>query len=69
MQGLEAASPESLTVPTDAEKDLSIVEKELLREVLRALRVIRYGTVVLTVHDGHVVEIQKTERIRKSSAK
>jgi hypothetical protein len=33
-------------------------------EVLRALREVRYGTVQLTIHDGRVVEIQKTERIR-----
>jgi hypothetical protein len=73
MQSLEArdqtsplASPPATLEP---ETDLSIVERELLQEVLRALRVIRYGSVVLTVHDGHVVEIQKTERIRKGSGK
>lgn len=36
-------------------------------EVLRALRDVRFGTVQLTVHDGRVVEIQKTERIRLAS--
>jgi hypothetical protein len=36
-------------------------------EVLRALRDVRYGTVQLTIHDGRVVEIQKTERIRPAS--
>jgi hypothetical protein len=36
-------------------------------EVLRALREVRYGTIQLTVHDGRVVEIQKTERIRPAS--
>jgi len=69
MQGLE---PQNLTSPpatVEPEIDLSIVERELLQKVLRALRVIRYGSVVLTVHDGHLVEIQKTERIRKGSAK
>jgi hypothetical protein len=40
----------------------------LLREVALALRGIRYGSVVLTVHDGRIVELNKTERIRKSSA-
>ena len=48
---------------------MSLTERELLQEVLRALRVIRYGSVVLTVHDGNVVEIQKIERIRKASGK
>ena len=36
-------------------------------EVLRALRDVRFGTVQLTIHDGRVVEIQKTERIRPAS--
>ena len=47
------------------EQDLSPSEQELLREVALALRTIRYGSVVLTVHDGRIVEMNKTERIRK----
>jgi hypothetical protein len=69
MQGLEARNLTGPPAAPESERDLSAVERELLQEVLRALRVIRYGTVVLTLHDGHVVEIQKTERIRKASAK
>jgi hypothetical protein len=69
MQGLEARNPASPPATLESERDLPIVERELLQEVLRALRVIRYGSVVITVHDGHIVEIQKTERIRKGSAK
>jgi len=57
------------TVTTqDWQQDLSASERELLREVAIALRGIRYGSVVLTVHDGRIVELNKTERIRKSSA-
>jgi len=57
------------TVTTqDWQQDLSTSERELLREVAIALRGIRYGSVVLTVHDGRIVELNKTERIRKSSA-
>jgi hypothetical protein len=55
------------TRPTDWQQDLSVNERELLREVALALRGIRYGSVVLTVHDGRIVELNKTERIRKSS--
>jgi hypothetical protein len=47
------------------QQDLSTSEQELLREVALALRTIRYGSVVLTVHDGRIVEMNKTERIRK----
>jgi hypothetical protein len=52
---------------TNWQHDLSASERELLREVALALRGIRYGSVVLTVHDGRIVELNKTERIRKSS--
>ena len=48
-------------------QDLSTSERELLREVALALRSIRYGSVVLTVHDGRIVELNKTERIRRNS--
>jgi hypothetical protein len=41
-------------------------EKELFRELLHALRTIRYGSIVLTVHEGQLVEINKSIRIRKS---
>jgi hypothetical protein len=44
-------------------------DEDLLRELARALRTIRYGSITLTVHDGRVVEIQKTERIRKGGSK
>ncbi|HTR48091.1 MAG TPA: YezD family protein [Verrucomicrobiae bacterium] len=47
-------------------QDLTTNERELLREVALALRSIRYGSVVLTVHDGRIVELNKTERIRKA---
>ncbi len=53
----------------ELEQDLRPNEAELLREMLRAIRSLRYGSVVLTVHDGRLVEIQKTERIRLSSLK
>lgn len=49
----------------DWQQELSTNERELLREVALALRGIRYGSVVLTVHDGRIVELNKTERIRK----
>ena len=32
---------------------------------MRALRTIRYGSITLTVHDGRLVEIHKTERMRR----
>ena len=46
------------------EPGLSNSELELLRQLIVALRSFRYGSVLLIVHDGQVVEIQKTEKIR-----
>ena len=45
--------------------DLSAAEFDLLRDVIRSLRGLRYGTVVLNVHEGHVVEIHRTEKTRR----
>lgn len=41
-------------------------EKELLLELIHALRTIRFGSIVLTVHEGQLVEINKSIRIRRS---
>lgn len=46
---------------------LSPSELELFSELLRAVRTIRYGSVNLTFHDGRIVEIHRTERIRFSA--
>jgi len=50
------------------EDALSEDERKLLHELVEALRTIRYGSLLLTVHDGEIVEIQKTEKIRSKSA-
>ena len=51
------------------EAGFSEQEQPVLRELLRTLRGIRYGSVVLTVHDGRVVEIHRTEKIRMAGPK
>jgi hypothetical protein len=48
-----------------AATSLSKEERDLLRELVCALRSIRYGSIALTVHDGRLVEIHKTEKIRR----
>lgn len=47
---------------------LSQEERELVNELVRALRTIRFGSIALTVHDGRLVEIQKTEKIRRKTS-
>jgi hypothetical protein len=41
-------------------------ERELFREVVQAVRTIRYGSIVLTIHDGQLVEVSKNIRIRRN---
>ena len=41
-------------------------EKELVRQLVQDLRSIRYGSIVLTMHEGRLVEVSKTIRVRKS---
>ncbi len=37
---------------------------DLVQQVLRALRGIRYGSIELVVHDGRVVQIERKEKLR-----
>jgi hypothetical protein len=73
-RGKEAgAIPEP--VPQDSTADelelsqLSGEKRSILAEVAKALKTIRYGSIVLTVHDGHLVELSKTIRLRTKPAK
>jgi hypothetical protein len=38
------------------------------RQVLEAVRGIRYGSVEVVVHDGHVVQIERRVKVRLSTA-
>jgi len=50
----------------DPERELSSSERQLLEELALAVREIRFGSVVLTIHDGRIVEMSKTERVRRN---
>jgi len=49
-----------------AEPALGPNEKELLREMVDSLRTIRYGSILLVIHEGRLVEVNKTVRIRRT---
>ncbi len=51
------------------EASLSDGERDLLHQLIAALRSLQYGSVILSVHDGQLVEIQKTEKIRMRNLK
>ena len=44
--------------------ELTEEEREVLANVARILRRIRFGTVVLTVQDGKVIQIEMAEKFR-----
>jgi hypothetical protein len=50
----------------DLEKALSSKESQILRELAEAIRAIRYGSILLVVHEGRLVEVTKTVRLRTS---
>jgi hypothetical protein len=50
----------------ELEKALSSNESQILREIAEGIRAIRYGSIVLVVHDGRLVEVTKTVRLRTS---
>jgi hypothetical protein len=50
----------------DLETALSSNESQILRELAEGIREIAYGSIVLVVHAGRLVEVSKTVRIRAS---
>jgi hypothetical protein len=40
------------------------ITPEIVSEILAALRGLRYGSIVVTIHDSKVVQIEKNEKVR-----
>ena len=54
--GLEQGQEESL-----------LLSPQLLRELRKALRTIRFGAIELVIHDGRVVQLELREKVRFES--
>lgn len=52
--------------PTGILPELSAEESAVLQKVLQALRQIRYGQIQITIQDGRVVQLDRTEKQRFS---
>jgi hypothetical protein len=63
-----ASSPGIASDSTSAELESALMKSgpEAIRELIHGLQTIRYGSIVLTVHDGRLVEITKTMKVRPS---
>jgi len=53
-----------IALPGKNSAALSGSESRLLRELIEAIRDIRYGSVLLVIHENRLVEIQKTKKVR-----
>jgi hypothetical protein len=51
-----------------SEMGLSWNEQELLREAILSVSAIRFGSISLTIHEGRLVEVTKTVRLRSGPA-
>jgi hypothetical protein len=51
--------PTQLVVPKETP-----VEPDWVDVVRRHVGALRYGAVQIVVHDGHVIQVEKTERVR-----
>jgi hypothetical protein len=49
---------------TEITNNLSAEEKNLLLQILKALKSVRYGYVQITVQNSKVVQIDRTEKTR-----
>ena len=49
---------------TELEAALSESGPEIIRELIHGLKTIRYRSIALTLHDGRLVELNKTVKIR-----
>ena len=63
MTDAETPAPTDRDEAIDGE-ELSDDEREVLANVARILRRIKFGTVVLVVQDGKVVQIEMAEKFR-----
>ena len=67
MDKVGASFPDAFQPERDEAVDFAHLEEEheeVFREIVRALKAIRYGSIVLTIHEGRLVEITKTVRLR-----
>ena len=45
-------------------QDASLERDSVYERIARVISELRYGTVEITIHDGRVVQIERTEKIR-----
>ena len=56
--------PEDPHIESQVERDEPVAGPKWLRVVRDHVQSLRFGTVVVTVHDGRVVQVERTEKLR-----
>jgi hypothetical protein len=59
-----ASRPDSGRPETTAHRDLPQQLTEVERHILQSLQHLRFGTLEIVVHDGRVVQVEKSEKLR-----
>ena len=60
----EPARHEPARTDTPAHRDLPQQLSEVERHILQSLQQLRFGTLEIVVHDGRVVQVEKSEKLR-----
>jgi hypothetical protein len=67
-QEVRAIENDEVSSRRELEAALAHCGPDVIRELVKGLRTIRYGSILLTIHEGQLVEISKTVRIRPPSS-
>jgi len=59
-----SSRPDSGRSETTAHRDLPQQLSEVERHILQSLQHLRFGTLEIVVHDGRVVQVEKSEKLR-----
>ena len=61
---MSVSSQASLRPETPASREPSQTLSEVERHILQSLQHLRFGTLEIVVHDGRVVQVEKSEKLR-----
>ena len=59
-----ASRPDSGRPETPANRELPHQLSDVERHILQSLQHLRFGTLEIVVHDGRVVQVEKSEKLR-----
>ena len=64
IDNFNSSMPEDVNNESQIERDDAVAEPKWVRAVRDQVQSLRFGTVVISVHEGRVVQVERTERLR-----